>query len=262
MYNTDVCGDDLDVYPRRLLKNEAYQKIKDFLFDDISERVYSERQLATALNLGLGSVRSAIERLRAENLIAVLPNSGIRVPELTAHSIIDFYEFRSIVEAHVVASLAGRLIQAQIAQVEAILANQEECVVRGRSQDYHDLDMQFHIALAEFHGNREIVRNLWQLRDKMYRLSSGLHRSHPERLGVNAKQHRAIWREICLGNGAKAMELLRTHLQWGQSCTLDPTMRGVRLDDRIGMVEWAGDPMSRDLRVAATSQASQTEGDR
>ena len=236
MYNSDSCG-DLEVYPRRLLKNEAYGKIKSFLFDDISERVYSERQLATALNIGLGSVRSALERLRAESLIAVLPNSGIRVPELSAHSIIDFYEFRSIVEAHVVASLAGRLTSGQIAQVEAILASQEECVDRGRSEDYHDLDMQFHITLAEFHGNKEIARNLWQLRDKMYRLSKRLHQSHPERLGVNAMQHRAIWREVCAGDGAKAMELLQAHLRWGRSCTLDPTMRGVRFGETAGLLE-------------------------
>ena len=222
------------VQPRRSLKNEAYTKIKAFLFDDITERVYSERQLATWLNIGLGSVRSAVERLRTESLIAVLPNSGIRVPELSAHTIIDFYEFRSVVEAHVVASLAGRLTQGQITHVEKILTKQEECVELGRSEDYHDLDMKFHIALAEFHGNREIVRNLWQLRDKMYRLSKRLHQSHPERLAVNAKQHRAIWHEVCVGNGGKAMELLQSHLRWGRSCTLDPTLRGVRLGEAGG----------------------------
>jgi DNA-binding GntR family transcriptional regulator len=125
----------VDGHSPRLQRDEAYIKIKNLIFDDTIERVYSERQLATWLNLGLGSVRSALQRLRAETLISVVPNSGIRVPELTSHAIIDFYEFRSIVEAHVVASVAGRLTEAQISRVEKILSQQDECVENGRSED-------------------------------------------------------------------------------------------------------------------------------
>jgi len=204
-------------------------KIKGFLFEENSERTYSERQLASALDIGLASVRSAVERLRAEGLIAVLPNSGIRVPELSAQSIIDFYEFRSIVESHVVRSLAGRLTRAEMAPVEAILLRQQDCVRHARAEEYHDLDMNFHIALAALHGNQEIVRHLGQLRDRMYRLSKRVHQSRPERLAVNAAQHQAIWREIREGDGTRAAELLQAHLRWGQSCTLDPTARGARL---------------------------------
>jgi DNA-binding GntR family transcriptional regulator len=213
---------------RRSLKDEAYTRIKGFLFDDVEERVYSERNLATWLDIGLGSVRSAVERLKAEGLIAVLPNSGIRVPDLSAHTIIDFYELRSVIESHVVASLAGQLARSWREKVEAILMKQQECVDRGQTEDYHDLDMAFHIALAEFHGNREIVNTLGQLRDKMYRLSRRLHQDHPDRLAVNAEQHRAIWEAICAGDGAKARDILQSHLRWGRSCTLDPTLRGVR----------------------------------
>jgi DNA-binding GntR family transcriptional regulator len=216
---------------RRSLKDVAYIKIKSFLFEDGEERVYSERNLALGLDIGLGSVRSAIERLKAEGLIAVLPNSGIRVPELSAHTIIDFYELRSVIESHVVASVAGQLPSSRKDQVEAILNKQQECVDRGRVDDYHDLDMAFHIALAELHGNQEMVNTLTRLRDKMFRLSRRLHQDHPERLAVNCGQHRAIWQAICAGDGAKAQGLLQSHLRWGRSCTLDPTLRGVGRGD-------------------------------
>ena len=216
---------------RRSLKNEAYNTIKGFLFDDVTERVYSERQLANWLDVGLGSLRSAVERLRAEGLITVLPNAGIRVPELPSHTIIDFYEVRSVLESHVVASLAGRLTRAQIDLVDAILAKQQQCVEEERPEGYHDLDMVFHITLTELHGNKEIVRTLSQLRDKMYRLSRWVHQSRPERLAVNAQQHRAIWSAICGGDGTKAMDLMQKHLRWGRNCTLDPTLRGARPGD-------------------------------
>jgi DNA-binding GntR family transcriptional regulator len=222
---------------RRSLKSEAYNKIKSFLFADVTERVYSERQLASWLDVGLGSVRSAVERLRAEGLVTVLPNAGIRVPELTAHTIIDFYEVRSILESHVVASLAGRLTRAQIELVDGILARQQECVAAERPEGYHDLDMAFHITLTEFHGNMEIVRTLGQLRDKMYRLSRWVHQSRPERLAVNAQQHHAIWGAVCAGDGAKAMDLMQRHLRWGRNCTLDPTLRGARPGEGWAVLE-------------------------
>jgi DNA-binding GntR family transcriptional regulator len=224
----DCVLDSVQEKSRRSLKGEAYAKIKNFLFEDVAERVYSERQLATWLDIGLGSVRSAIERLRAEGLIAVLPNSGIRVPALTAHTIIDFYELRCVVESHVVASIAGQLAQHQIDYVDAILAKQERCVEEQRPEDYHDLDMAFHIALAEFHGNEEIVKTLSRLRDKMYRLSRQLHQSYPDRLETNTRQHRDIWAEVRAGNSGQAMKMLQNHLRWGQSGTLDPTLRGAR----------------------------------
>jgi DNA-binding GntR family transcriptional regulator len=217
---------------RRSLKVEAYTKIKSFLFDDdVHERVYSERQLATWLDIGLGSVRAAVERLRAEGLIAVLPNSGIRVPELTAHMVIDFYELRSVIESHVVASLAGQLSRSQIGQVESILLKQQQYVEEIRTEDYYDIDMAFHITLAEFHGNREIARTLGQMRDKCYRLQRRLHKTRPEWLAGNVEQHRAIWHAIRDGDSAGAMGALQGHLRWGRMCALDPTLRGVKRGD-------------------------------
>src|ERR1700677_316333 len=67
---------------RVLLKDEAYATIRDFLVrTEGSDHMLSERALAARLGLGLGSVRSALERLRVEGLISVAPNSGLRLPD-------------------------------------------------------------------------------------------------------------------------------------------------------------------------------------
>ncbi|KKC33422.1 GntR family transcriptional regulator [Devosia psychrophila] len=215
---------------RLLLKDEAYTKIRELLLDESSEASYSERALAARLDLGLGPVRSAIERLRADGLIVVSPNSGFRMPEITSREILDFYELRMVIECHVAKSLAGCVSAGDALQVEKILTEQEASAASGDTTRYHHLDLEFHSALAELHGNTEMEHALRRLRDKMYRLARRMHHAHPERLVVNAAQHRAIFDAVRGGNAEEAYQRMKTHLDWGRRFTLDP-------DRRLG-VDW------------------------
>lgn len=211
---------------RLLLKDEAYTRIRGLLLqEEGSNETYSERGLAVRLELGLGPVRSALERLRSEGLILVSPNSGIRLPEITSREILDFYELRMVIECHVVTSLAGCLSSRQTGEIDAVLAEQETCAENGDTVRYHQLDLEFHTLLAGFHGNAEMEHALRRLRDKMYRLARRMHGAHPERLAVNAAQHRSIFEAVRDGNAEDARNRMRTHLDWGRRFTIDPSRR-------------------------------------
>ena len=214
-----------DGQPRLLLKDEAYSKIRKNLLEEGSEETCSERALAARLDLGLGPVRSALERLRAEGLIVVTANSGIRMPEISSREILDFYELRMVIECHVVASISGCLSAGQARAIDNILLEQETTAASGNTLRYHQLDLDFHAALAECHANVEMQHALRRLRDKMYRLARRMHGAHPERLAVNAAQHRGIFDAVRAGNAAKAHVRMKTHLDWGRRFTLDPDRR-------------------------------------
>lgn len=219
-------GDGAAPAGRVLLKDGAYAAIKGHLLETEGvEGALSERGLAARLGLGLGPVRSALERLRAEGLIAVAPNSGIRLPEVTAREIVEFYELRLVVEPYIVSALAGGLTGPQTGAIEGVIAEQERAAAGGDTGRYHRLDLDFHVALAEFHGNAEMVHALGRLRDKMYRLSRRMHRAHPERLMPNAAQHRLIMEAVRDGDGPRARAEMERHLAWGRSFTLDPDGR-------------------------------------
>lgn len=208
------------------LREQAYLQIKAALFKaDATNSNLSERQLAADLGLSLGPVRSALERLRAENLITVTRNAGIQLPQLTPDAILDFYEVRSVLEGHIVEALAVRDIIDRCGHIEDILEQQLSCVEQSKADSYHDLDMQFHLALATLYGNAEMVRVLSGLRDRMHRLSSRLHAGHPERLGENYAQHRKILDAIRSGDGAAARQRLLSHLAGGRSFIMDPEER-------------------------------------
>ncbi len=209
----------------RLLKDGAYSMIRWHLIEEGSEETYSERALAARLNLGLGPVRSALERLRAEGLIVVVPNCGISLPHITSREILDFYEVRMVIECHIVSSVAGCLSDDQAQSIDKILIEQEETAASGDTVRYHQLDLDFHAALAECHANTEMEHALRRLRDKMYRLARRMHGAHPERLVVNAAQHRGIFDAVRAGNAEKAHSRMKTHLDWGRRFTLDPDRR-------------------------------------
>lgn len=208
------------------LRERAYLQIKAALFrGDADAANLSERQIAADLGLSLAPVRAALERLRAENLIVVTRSAGIQLPELTPDAILDFYEVRMVLESHIVDELAGRDVADRCGHIEDILEQQLICVERGRADAYHELDMQFHLALACLYGNAEMVRVLSGLRDRMHRLSSRLHTGHPERLGPNHEQHRLIFEAIRSGDGARARETLLSHLAGARSFIMDPKQR-------------------------------------
>ena len=211
--------------PPRLLKDGAYSMIRLHLVEEGSEETYSERALAARLNLGLGPVRSALERLRAEGLIVVIPNCGISLPHITSREILDFYELRMVIECHIVTSIAGCLSDDQAQSIDKILVEQEATAASGDTIRYHQLDLDFHAALAECHTNAEMEHSLRRLRDKMYRLARRMHGAHPERLVVNAAQHRGIFDAVRAGNAEKAHSRMKTHLDWGRRFTLDPDRR-------------------------------------
>jgi len=219
--------------PQRFLRDIAYEKIKTMLFlNEDSETAYSERQIAAQLDMGLNPVRSAVERLKLEGLIIVVPNAGIILPELSAKAIMDFYEVREVIETHVVSSLAGNLTPDEITRVDAILDEQEACVRSGNFIDYHSLDMKFHLCLTRIYGNEEMIHMLERLRDKMHRLSTRLHSKYPGRLAANVQQHRDIFSAVCSGDAAQSRRAIEQHLKWGRSFVLDPRSHA-RVSNRI-----------------------------
>lgn len=203
---------------RPLSKEEAYTRLKSALFASTDpNEVYSERSLAKRLDFGLAAIRSAISRLQVEDLIMVLPNAGFMLKPLTSSAIADFYETRSVVEAHVVGMLTGKITPEQKAEVTDIIRRQSDCLRDKDARTFHRLDMDFHITLAKLHGNVEMVRILERLEDRMHRISVELHGRHPERLAPLVEQHERILDEIFSGDPDVAREKLRTHLAWGRS---------------------------------------------
>jgi DNA-binding GntR family transcriptional regulator len=209
---------------RSLLKDRAYDRIKARLLnnDYPPGSFLSERQLAGHLGMSKTPVKAALERLESEGFISVSPQQGIVVRELSVHEIADQYEIRAALESYTVRALAGHLTAEQVARVRENLQAQARLRGTGDVAKGVALDTAFHTQFVEFLGNREILRVVGQLREKMQRVVTQVFRISPTRMETSHDEHAAIAAAVIDGDGPRAAELLVRHLEAGKRLILSP----------------------------------------
>ena len=120
--------------------------------DTISERFAVSRTI----------VRQALERLAADELVDIQPHRGASVIKPTLEQARDLFEVRIDIEDIVVQRLCGKLTRAQIAELAAAAAAEDEAH-RAGGADYIRLSAQFHVLLAEMTGSPLLERYLRSL---------------------------------------------------------------------------------------------------
>ena len=204
--------------PRALLKDQAYERLKDMIVRGEFEpgRFLSERRLAAQLDMSKTPVRSAVERLAIEGLVLVSPQQGIVVADVSLSEIIDLFEIRTALESFVVGRLAGTLTPERVLLLQANVEEQFAAAQRGDVGENMRFDTAFHFLLCEFQGNHEITRVMWRMRDRLARIIVGVLRQRPQRMVESVEEHRAIVDAIAAGDGTRAAESMKSHLAWGQ----------------------------------------------
>jgi DNA-binding GntR family transcriptional regulator len=206
------------------MKDRAYDELKRrILNDDYPPGSFlAERQLAGELGMSKTPVKAALERLEVEGFITVSPQQGIVVRELAVHEIADQYEIRVALESYTLRTLAGKLTPDQTRLLRANLRAQEK--IRGTADVTQGvaLDAEFHTLFVEFLGNREVLRVMGQLREKMQRVITKVFQLNPGRLDASIDEHVAIAAAAVGGDGARAALLIEAHLDRGRRLILSP----------------------------------------
>ncbi len=202
---------------RPLLQEMAYDRLKKF----IQEGRYppgtflSERRLSKDLGMSKTPIRAALTRLDIEGFVSVSPQQGILVRETSLREIVDIFGIREALETHVAASIAGRLTPPQARRLRQNLDEQEESTRQGDIEALTRLDTEFHLMLCEFLDNREIVRVMLRLRDKLQPVILRVMKA-PGRPADACREHQAVAEAILRGRGGLAAERMKKHLEFGR----------------------------------------------
>jgi DNA-binding GntR family transcriptional regulator len=209
---------------RRLMKDRAYESLKQLILSETFEAgaFLSERQLAIRLKMSKTPIKSALERLESEGFIAVSPQQGIVVQDLTLEEIADHFEVREALETYVVRRLAGRLTTEQVLRMRSNLAAQKATIEQLDGPANRQLDTEFHLLWCEFFGNREIIEVMQRLRDRIHRIISRANASDPLRMNEGYVEHVRIAEAVIAGNGDLAAGSVVEHLKLGKLCLLEP----------------------------------------
>ncbi len=215
---------NMAVADKSLLKDRAYTEIKQAILRSkfLPGAFLSERQLAGLLGMSKTPIKAALERLESEGFITVSPQQGIVVRDLSVHEIADQFEIRLALEAFVLRSLAGKLTTAQTTLVRKNLREQHQATKAIDRIAAIELDADFHGLFCEFLGNREILRVMLHLREKMHRVVSRVLEKTPERLRAGYHEHCAIAEAVITGRADQAAVALEEHLNYGKQLLLSP----------------------------------------
>lgn len=190
---------------------ELYREIKNEIFDFrfLPGDRFTETELATRYGVSRTPVRAALYRLKHEGYFEVQFRSGWRVKPFDFVRFDELYDLRAILETTAV----ERLCQLNDPPLKALtdiwvrLPELRENDPRTVAQ----LDEEFHCALVEAAGNREISRVNAELTEKIrvLRIFGFLTQ---ERIDATYEEHAKLLQLIQNRRGPEALILLRAHI--------------------------------------------------
>jgi GntR family transcriptional regulator, transcriptional repressor for pyruvate dehydrogenase complex len=211
-------------------RNKVYQEVARQLERHITEELKPgdllppERQLGHMLGVSRGSVRDAIRSLELMGLLeprqgigTVVCDPGAKAANPLANALLDkqqqvaeLIDVRKMIEPHLAARAALHASRDELAEMEDILARQEEKVRRGELAVEEDSEFHYNIALAS--NNSAILKVvdvlMDLLRDTRERSLQGEHRQEKSLAG-----HRRILSALKQHDRAAAESAMRQHLQ-------------------------------------------------
>jgi DNA-binding GntR family transcriptional regulator len=155
-------------------------------------------------------VREAFGRLAVEGLVELKPNRGASVAYPTLEEARDVFDVRRGLERQVTESLAGNLTPAQVAELEAHVALEEQAHGRDGPESIR-LSGDFHIKLAEMTGNALLLRYVKEVSSRCSLILAIYGLPHSSECAVS--EHRQLIEALRDGDAARAAHLMDHHLQ-------------------------------------------------
>jgi DNA-binding GntR family transcriptional regulator len=169
-------------------------------------------RLAAEHEVSFIPVREALQRLETERLVAIEPNRGARVAEISIADMRDIYETRVVLEQHAIRTAIPRLTEPELKAASDALDRMESSFAAGREREAYRAHQEFHFSLYEPAGSAwtmHVIRQLWASAERYVRLAAGV-RPAPD---VFVAEHREIFRAVAAGDADGAAESLIANLR-------------------------------------------------
>ena len=158
------------------LSEAAYLKFKNRLFAGELKpgQFISQRELVKMIDVPLGPVREALQRLEVEGLVQIAPQRGIQVVEASLRLIRNTFQLRLFIEKEAAAKFAENATEDEIAALEKahrrIIARVEkEGFTAGALDEAQAVDWSLHDTIVHALGN-DVISSLHAVNNDRIRL--------------------------------------------------------------------------------------------
>ena len=219
--------------PRRAAMQErapagATQRISESITAAIVERrlmpgtKLAEQKIADIFKVSRTLVRQALNQLSRDRLVTLEPARGAHVAAPSVEEAHQVFEVRAMVETALVRHLASRVTDAQIAQLRAHLAAEQEAVSRTDVPGRTRLLADFHVVLARMIGNEVLAQMLADLLSRSSLISLMYQSAHSAE--HSQQEHVQIVDALARRDVRAAVRLMEQHI--------NSVERNLRLDPR------------------------------
>jgi DNA-binding GntR family transcriptional regulator len=194
------------------LADQAYVSLREMIvtLELAPGTLVKEPELVGRLGIGRTPVREALRRLSLERFIEVYPRRGMVVTTVDVRDLARLCEVRQALEPEAARLAAERATEADLDEITAVLAELGSRRRRdGRS--LIELDRRIHEAIYRASHNPFLEATL----EEYYMHALRIWMLGLERAGLNAAvhEHADLLAAILRGNGVRAAELMRSHVE-------------------------------------------------
>jgi len=198
----------------KLLDQIAYLQIKSaILSGKLSPgQPLVEVQLAKQLGTSKTPVRKALGRLEQDGWVTSGPFKSYRVANLTPQDVKEVYQFRRILECHLVRETARQLTNEDLEELESAVRAADQATEKGDLEGWLDANRAFHHVFDRNYGNKRVSDMLTKLNEHVCWILSTVHRAGPDLQMASNREHKLVLESIRKGDVESAVSVMGTHL--------------------------------------------------
>jgi GntR family transcriptional regulator, rspAB operon transcriptional repressor len=175
-------------------------------------RQLSENELAARLGVSRTPIREALQRLREERLVEVVPQLGTFVTRISTTAVGDAQFVREALECAAIREAAVRAGEHDVAALDVIVRHQEETEAAEDYDRFYALDEELHRAFCDLSGHA-IAWSLTQRAKGHLNRIRRLSLPEPGYLQEMIAEHRAVIAAVAAHDADAAEQSLRHHLR-------------------------------------------------
>ena len=171
----------------------------------------SEGALSRMLGISKTPVREALQQLRSEGLVRIIPQTGSFVFTMSAHEVSELCELRLTLEEAALRFAIERNREPFLRALKRIVAEMERAQARSDTRAYLGLDTEYHAQFFEFCGNSYMADAYNLIVGKVAALRTHL-AARPSHTKKSMVEHLAIAEAIETGKDESVRDILHRHI--------------------------------------------------
>lgn len=185
----------------------------------------NELALSRRFGMSRAALREAMRLLEQIGLVAVVPNRGVVVREVSVKDALDLYDLRAALFRMAARLAARRCPAGALAQLREQNAAMREDAAAARFAEYYARNLDFHTALLAAAGNAPLAQ-AYANATKSLHLFRRRALLNPVQLDLSLAEHEAILAAIAAHDAHAAGEAAEAHILVGRDRMLDTLDRG------------------------------------